>query len=457
MALLLVGAYFLAQWHRGLWVDFQNDDVMNLHYGWTPPLSRLLYANVVPTSFYRPFVSGLYRLEFFLFGWDPLPYRIVTYTFFAANFVLVWYLGRLLTRRDEIGILAALLFSFHPNMYSFLINNGTIYDAVAAFFYLTALCLYLRARQRHGAVSGWYAVGLVVSFVCGLNSKEFVATLPAVLIAWELVREPRPRELRRYILPLALCAFAAFAIYQKTYAEGGLYQDPLYRPQYTLSRAMHNLRSTVSEFSGLDSNSTGVAVAHGTFLIAALAFRKRFFVFLLGFTVLSCAPLLFIPWRGLFALYLQWAGWSLGLAAMFVHLRDWLVARRWPHRVATEHLWQVERVLPFLAVATALLVYARVPDKLLTPPFYGNLEIRGDVQDYTRLRVRPPRGGKMLLLNDRCGPETWTPYFVARLFYKDRELVVHRVKKDQWERNVEYDLVLDLVNGHLQPVSPKNL
>lgn len=456
MGACAVLAYFLTQAWPGLFVDFQHDDVMNLHAGWSVSLPRLLWAVIWPlTTVARPAGNLLYVVEYKLFGWDPFGYRVVAYGLLFLNALLVWRLAALLARSHEVGLISALLFCFHPKMQGLYINNGTTYDPLAMIFYLGALCFYIEARQRTGVLSRWRVFAIVACFVLGINAKEYVASLPFVLGAWELVYFRPAGSLRsaavRWALPAALAVAAVLAIHAKTAEGTGLAANSMYHPVFTARQFLINLRYEASTLFGLPDltlNTAKTIAVHAMLLGCALVFRRRFFVFLFLYVLLAPVPLLFIPWRGLFAFYVALAGWSIGLSALIVAGRDWLLEHVWRRSIPTDHLWEYERVAMFGLLVWVLLGNWKMPESEFRGPHYGNAEIRGDINDYQRLKLPLPQGGSLLLLNDRSGTETWTPFFVARLFHGDRDLIVDRVKMNQRQPGKTYDVVLDLRDGH---------
>lgn len=461
VGVLAILSYFLTQAWPGLLVDFQHDDVMNLYAGWSTPLPRLLWATVWPfTTVARPAGNLLYLIEFNLFGWDPLGYRVVTYTLLFVNALLVWRLAVLISRSQEVGVLSALLFCFHPKMQGLYVNNGTAYDPLAMVFYLGGLCLYVEGRQQTDSLSRGRVIAIVACFVLGINAKEYVASLPFVLAAWELIHCP-PSTLRclslrtvttRWASPIALAVAAVLSIQAKSSVGTPFGSNAMYRPVFTVRQFFINLRYETSALFGLPDlalNTAKTVVVHAALLACAIAFRRRFFVFLLLYVLLAPVPLFFIPWRGLFAFYVALAGWSIAVAALIVFGRDWVLRHVWRRSIPSEHLWEYERVVMFGLMAWLLLANWRMPESEFRGPHYGNTEIRGDINDYQRLKLPLPKGGSLLLLNDRCDTDTWTPLFVARLFHHDRDLTVDRVKMNQRQPGKTYDIIPDLQDGHL--------
>ncbi len=83
---LAVAAFLLRRTWPGLTIYFSGDDIMNLYWAWTAAPARLALANFVPfTTEYRPLGAALYRTLFAVFGFEPLPFRIVAYALILLN------------------------------------------------------------------------------------------------------------------------------------------------------------------------------------------------------------------------------------------------------------------------------------------------------------------------------------------------------------------------------------
>lgn len=439
----LVIAYFLLQAWRGLFVDFHHDDMMNLYHGWSEPVWRLVLAVIFPfDGVARPLANLLYRAEFLLFGFDAFKYRLTTYVILIADIALVYQVSKLLFHSRYGAYLAAMIFSFHPQMIGIYVNNGTIYDVLGTFWVLLAVMLYLTNRAL------WK---IIVCWLLALGTKEFAAMLPFCLIAIELIlwkrESPIPR-LRLAILVL-MCVVSAGAVKAKS-SQGAFLDGEAYKPDLTPHHLGQSIRDETSELIGLTTKKLNNLWSIGidlTPLLAALIFRRKQFLIVFAMIVGLSIPMWAIPWRGLFVYQVVLVWWAIFAAELIIKSLEFLL------RANTPHLRFAAGTLTLLLAATNLLTHWRIPKKDFEGPHYGNQEIRGDLEDYEKLGLKLPRGGSILLLNDRCGTETWTPFFIARLYYHDENLRVDRVKKDQRDASIKYDAVLDLIDGHLTIVS----
>ncbi len=136
---------------------------------------------------YRPMVNVVFWLNYQIGGLNPLPYHLTNLIFHIGVCFLVYLLVLLLFEQSEhkqkIGILAALFFSLLPNHSEAVIWIAAVADPMATFFYLLAFYGYILFRQK--LKFSWLLIS-VASFIVGLLTKEFVITLPLLIVVWEL-------------------------------------------------------------------------------------------------------------------------------------------------------------------------------------------------------------------------------------------------------------------------------
>jgi len=163
---------------------FTEDDLMNLYNYCKHPWESLVVANLlVFTSYFRPLGSIFYLVPYYLYGLDPYYFYFIGITVFSINIVLVYFLGLKLTGNRPVTFLATSLFALHPMIHNVLYNYGAIYELTA----LTALCLsllsYLRfLEQPSSRIFYWLTLLFIL---VGLNAKETVVVLPAILLVLE--------------------------------------------------------------------------------------------------------------------------------------------------------------------------------------------------------------------------------------------------------------------------------
>ena len=323
--LLLVSVY-IYYWHfivPGLHMWFSGDDVMNLHYYWSRPLSRLLCANIVFfTDYYRPMGGLFYWITYTLAGFDAFPFRVLVFVILSINLWLMFLTVRRLTRSTELAMLAVFLGAYHAYLASIYYDTGMVYDVLAFLFYYCALAWHLKIRQGGALPTRWQMLGLLAIYVCAINSKEIAVSLPIVVMSYELLWNPplslRPRALSRWLLRegrvgllMGICTL--FYIAGKAIGAESLFRHPLYRPHVSLSMCLQTYATYLSGFTYNAIHFTPWKVASLLMLMGASAVvaRNRILGFAAVFAIVGILPIAFIPPRNGFAMYVPYVAWVL--------------------------------------------------------------------------------------------------------------------------------------------------
>jgi len=317
------------------------------------------------SNYYRPLMHVIYTFNFHLFGLAPWGFHLVNILFHVGNTILVFIVtGRLFGKpaaRPGEGnegsrwlssppFLAALLFATHPVHTEVVAWVGAVTDLSYTFFFLLAFYLHVRSGTH-----AWNRFRLlsVASFAAALLSKEPAATLPFLLIAYDvsfrtpspLKGEPAGNSLKSHIPYFAVlgCYFAV-----RSYALGGLSPVKshgelgtygyvinvfplfaqhvgklLFPVDLNAFHVLHPIRSLL-EFKGI----VGVGVAAAFAAATAVAYRKSRVAFLgLVLVAVPLLPALYIPALGesVFAeryLYLPSVGFVILLAGAFSWSRE---------------------------------------------------------------------------------------------------------------------------------------
>jgi hypothetical protein len=432
---LALAAWFLGHTWKGLLVYFDGDDMQNIYHAWVLSPWKILFANLTPfTSIYRPFGTAVYRVLFEAAGLHPLPYRIVAYAFLLANIWLLYLVAERLTGSAEIGVLAALLGSYHSRLMDLYLYGGPIYDVLCCPFFLLALLAYLNSRP-------WL---FLISYVLALNSKEMAATLPLVLLAYEWIYERRP--LGR---PLLWISFAVTlgAYFAKTSAASPFTNVTDYQRHFTLHQFLAVSRPELAQLFFLRGDALNtfktVAIYAAVWAIALLPWassRRKALLFAAAFVTLTPLPIDFITYRGFFVMYLPLMGWAIYLATLLIESRDWLLRSVWKRPALPAGTWEPERVGLFLFVAYVLFTTQlhdpyRSINKVL--PTEHNI---GVLREALEAHPALPAHARVLLLHDPFSKEYYEPVFVLMLNYRDSTL---RVDRGETRGSAPYDLVLD--------------
>jgi hypothetical protein len=449
---LLIGGFSLWWTRFSLGTRLDNDDVMNLNFAWGPPLHRLLLALLVPfTPFYRPSGAALYRFIFDLFGLNFLPFRIAVHLMLLLNLYLVYKLARTLTRSAETGAMAALLYSFHGRLTGIYLNNGAIYDVLCATLTLATLLYYVSVRESGRSIAGRRWVWLFLLFTFAINAKEMAAVIPLLLFIYEALYHGRSL---RPLPPMILTVATLIATWAKMSPRALFHANPGYRMTFTLDQFLEHSRRLMTHLvyatnDGLTIQWT-IAIWLAVLAIAA-ASRSKFLWFAASFALLAPLPVIFIPYRGFFVMYLPLAGWAIFVAGVLVGGRKWLWTRLWKRPPLPANPFEPERVFLFLAVAF-LMVWMPAHDEgselKAQDPSQGY--IRRTKRDILALNEPLPRGAKLLILHDLFPADSYAPVQTWRLVYRDRDLWIDRPTMMQHPPNpAEYDRVFDYVGGKL--------
>jgi hypothetical protein len=469
-----IACFFLFFTWRGLLVYYTGDDLMNLYGYWSKPLSGLVKANFFFwMPYYRPFGGAVYRTIFAIFGFNPYPLYIVYFAAMLLNLGLAYLVLRRIGGTAEIGALSALLFAFHGKLDYLYYNAGSMYDVFCFSFYFIALLIYLRARMQGRFLGVAGSVSFLACFICALNSKEMAATLPVIVLVYELIFHPpdfhRFRELARWAFRegrIALMGAVCVLIYLPgKLGPGGLAHDSGYIPSYTWARFLEDTETYLGYL--LYRNNplavlgvtplTPVAVAcfYAALIAVALWMRSRAVWFGLLFFVIALLPVSFVTPRLGFVLYLPLAGLALYMAVCLVRFKEGL----W--RLFSEALSSGASARGFaspafassaLFIATALTIgvidlrhWPRAPSPRYSP-------YKTTINELTRLYPRMSHGAKILFVRTPLD-FGWDMVFLLRLYYHDDDLFLtllngppaQRIALDQLPH---YDHIFTFEGGH---------
>jgi hypothetical protein len=418
---------------------------------------RLLGENLLFfSSGYRPLGALAYRLIFAVGGLQALPFRIVVLALLLLNLYLIYRVAAAAANR-EIGILAALLLCFSASFADLYYNTGTIYDVLCFTFYFSALALYAGVRKHDRWLTPRQLALFLVFYICALNSKEMAVTLPPVLLLYELLLchpGTPPRAWLRRWTPLASITLITLPyMFGKLTGSSPLIGNESY--QLHISRAVYF--TSLAHYLGLLAQAPGALTAEVCALIllllvaAAVLARERCLLFALLFTLIAPLPVLFVPLRGgAYAVYIPAFGVALYFAATLVFVRDRMVARFTPRPLAPIAL----EAVTFLLCMVALIRFHGYHS--LSPPQAGLMEPL--VVKLAELRTRVPAPARILFLDDPFTTDEWTPLFVCRLYFHNKNLVADRIKMLPYKPDQaaidSYDVIFTYSGGRYIRVKP---
>lgn len=316
-----IAIYFLSLTWRGLLTYFTPDDVMNIQFlhGWGRVPFGVIVAQAIATFTpeYRPVGGVYYRSMYALFGFHPLPFRIVFFVLLLTNLFLVGRLLFELTASYPAALVCALLFSFHPELSALYYNDGTVYEVLCLSFYVLALTTYIRARRTGRPLQNRELTTVALLLAAALGSKEMAMTFPAVLLLYEILFWPKVENPFARLRPIAFTSgIVALCMSIKVFVPNQMSINELYSPWRPPSQIAANY---LHYHQLLFLNPTFSYWALTVILFVALAIglwrRNRLMLFGLFFTFITLIPVCVIPGRAGFVWYLPLFGYALFIAA----------------------------------------------------------------------------------------------------------------------------------------------
>ncbi len=313
--------YFaLAAW-PGLQSGFSPDDLMNLTFAVRDGWGKILRGNILFFSTqYRP-LGQLYYLSLYdLFGMNSLPFRVVGIGLLALNMGLLFRLVRLLTGSVEAGLYAAPIIAWHGNFAPLFLGSGNIYDVLGFTFYVGTLGFYASARARELLTPRGLAA-LAALQICALNSKEFAATIPVLLLVFELLYYLRSPDRRAVALSVVLSGVYTAG---KLLGADSLTGQSAYRPRLSLQAYVDSMIPLQNDFLYKSEGASIVTVVWFVIVFVGLGLLLRNRAMLLGcaLTLLAPLPVMLIAPRGLAAHYLTIGGFALWTGALLADVRE---------------------------------------------------------------------------------------------------------------------------------------
>ncbi len=138
-------------------------------------------------SQYFPLVFTTLRLEYTLWGYDPIGYHMVNVGLHCINALLVW---KLLRRLAAPGAwLAAAIFALHPVQVESVAWITELKNTESTMFYLLAVWAWLKFTGPPTSRAWLFYAAAILFHALALFSKTTACTLPAVLLLVLWVRD----------------------------------------------------------------------------------------------------------------------------------------------------------------------------------------------------------------------------------------------------------------------------
>jgi hypothetical protein len=421
---------------------------MNLNFHLTPSFGHLALSNLTFWSTaYRPMGGVVYAGIYRLFGFHPLPFRVVCFALVLGNLVLLYRVCQRLTESREVALLATLLVSYHAWLVDIYYSSGTIYELLCFAFYFAAFDYYLGIRGTGRMLSPRQWAVFLALYIGALDSKELAVTLPLSVGCYELIWHGPVGGVRGYarwlvregrgVLLSGLLTIPY--VIGKLTGPDSLAAIPSYRPAISFMKYLHafHLYLNVLFYQEYVFRAGNTALVLTAMLALALWLRSRPLLFAWLFVLFSVLPFIFIPHYDGFFIYLPMAGWALYAATVLETLR-----RRAARAIAPAVLL----VAVALVLAPLHTRQSRKTMKVFTSAEEPTEEMTAELG-----RVQPtmPRGAHLFFESDPFPPRGYSLLFLAQLFYHDLTIDVARAKDGATPAGRHYDAVLRWENGRL--------
>ena len=193
------------------WGD-RGDLVDNPHYRGLDPSNLLWMFTTIHRGHYQPLTWLSFTADYALWGMRPAGYHLTSLLLHAACAVVVYLIiGRLLGPTAILAALfGALLFALHPLRVEAVAWATERRGPLSSLMALLAVLAYLRGAR-------WWSLAF---FGLGLLAKEFVMTLPVVLVILDVY--PLRRRAWREKIPFFALAAVGAAVAIASSAQSGV-------------------------------------------------------------------------------------------------------------------------------------------------------------------------------------------------------------------------------------------
>jgi hypothetical protein len=286
---------------------FNVDDFDNVY--WTYHLSpgEMLGFVLDPTfGFFRPMGMLWYWLLGRAFNLDPAAFHAFLTALNLLNVGLVCLLALTLLRSRTAAVLTPLLWITSVALVEALWWFGSVFYVFATTCFVLALLAFVK-------IESWIAKSIVVlvAYLLAIKSQEAAVTLPAVLLAYEILvlGKLRTDAKPRIALYALLFAVAAVFTYLKVQRMSGDEASTGYAYSFTFETLQQNATWYAAQlFPWVPVGAPGLALGVlAVITVAAAALRDRRMLFGLAFAAITLLPVIFLV-DHLFAFYWYLSG-----------------------------------------------------------------------------------------------------------------------------------------------------
>lgn len=288
---------------------------------------------------FRPIISSINLIEYSLWGINPFGYHFINGLIHTVNSVLIYRLSLILLKNNNVALLSALIFIFHPILGHsiFWISGRT--DMLALSFYLLSL---INTSSFIEKTSLKKLILIQILFLCAMLTKEVSITLPLAqvwMIFWKKNHISLSEDVRQYIIKIIASSAVVFSIF--LYYRFSIFnQNPFIIDSiYTIG----GLSQLVTNMIKIGSFLT-VPIGHTWFELKLINYKTYAIILMVPLLIKSCVylfnnrcrqykiimltVLLFISALPLFNLTMRWylyipvSFFSIVLAALIIKIKD---------------------------------------------------------------------------------------------------------------------------------------
>ncbi len=415
---LIVAGWFLYLIRRAFKEEFNVDDITNLCVAWLHGYTSLIKGSVLFwTGAIRPLGGLFYVLVYQFAGFYNVPFRYAAISLLVLNLALLYLVFRKLSPELAFAVLALVLVCYNGDMSDMYMSTGTVYDTLALTFTLLALLCVTRERPR------WILA--TVCAIAAVDAKEMGVSVPAILLAYELLLRPKPR----WAAVISTGVVSAVFLLSRLAVHNSLSDMPAYQLTITWARYLETTRIYFNDviFHGKLNGLACVAILLAALAIA-IVLRNRLMIFGWLCYILALAPMSFATPRSGYAIYVPFTGVAIYLAALVSYLAN---RSPKPLRVA----------LPVVAILLAgynEFKQARNLEKYDLGHPGGQTTVKAVADGIGALAPTMPKGAHLLLINNPFEDDAELPHSTLRLRYRDPNLSTTRLKWTRGPTEIPY-------------------
>jgi hypothetical protein len=200
-----------------------------LTHGWVLPIDdggAWWTPHGLSVEYFRPLIVLSFAVDRLLYGDHAAGYHLSNLLMHLSTTLLLWGIARRVLGAGFAAWGAAALFAIHP---AHTVAVGWISgrtDVLATMLYAAAFLLYLESRPLHGGSAPRLALSCV-AFGLALFAKEMAITLPAVILAHNLLVARGESLARRLVAPALTGLVAVGYLALRFTVLGGFHPPPV--------------------------------------------------------------------------------------------------------------------------------------------------------------------------------------------------------------------------------------